>query len=919
MKTYTKTLLTTLPVVIISLALTVATTYYFSKKAMTDLAELWLASRLSEAMDIVKEQEGILHEYGLEQVPASIAKAKLDSGTIMASVEVGRLGYLFAVDRNGIITAHPDERYVGRDMSRESWFQSLTNSQGRVKHVDHNGTNLAMYDYFSPWQWYIFAVDPEREIYGAAKQMKPYLISLGIIASVVLAIALMLLTRRWTGPLGALTKNAEKIGAGDLRSRIDVTTRDEFGRLASVFNSMADNLQQTLTALQYKEEHFRSLIENSSDIIAILDKRGIILYISPSVERTLGYSVEEMIGKEAFEVIRPDNTRRLQHLLDQNTEINSTWGQVELNCRHKNGSWRTLETTTKNLIDHPAVAGLVFNARDITKRKEAEAALQRSHQELENRVVERTAELAAINTKLLKEIDERKRAETALKTNEAKLEAILMASPVGIALVVNGRLDWANKTLYQMLGYEEESLTGQHVAKFYQNQQDYHRINERIHQNIRDGRIGQAQTRWERKDKSAFDCALRALALDTSDPAKGLIFAVSDISEGKRLEAELQRARKMEAVGTLAGGVAHDLNNILSGIVSYPELLLMELDEESPLRQPLKTVKKSGEMAATIVQDLLTMARRGVAVTEVVNLNIIVADQLKTPEFINLKERYPDVEVEIDLAADLANTRGSTAHLSKSIMNLIANGAEAMPTGGKLTIATKNVYLSRPVDGYEKILPGEYVSVMVSDGGVGISRNDIERIFEPFYTKKKMGRSGSGLGMAVVWGTMKDHDGFIDVKSTVGTGTTFTLYLPASGESMAALEAPIPVEAYMGNGETILVVDDTDTQREVARSILEKLHYNVACAASGEAAIAHLKHTPVDLIVLDMIMPQGIDGLETFRQIAAINPRQRVIIASGFSETERVKEAQKLGAGQYIKKPYTIEKIGLAIRKALTG
>jgi CheY-like chemotaxis protein len=373
----------------------------------------------------------------------------------------------------------------------------------------------------------------------------------------------------------------------------------------------------------------------------------------------------------------------------------------------------------------------------------------------------------------------------------------------------------------------------------------------------------------------------------------------------------------MEAIGMLAGGVAHDLNNELSGIVSYPELLLLDLPYDSPLREPITTIQKSGERAATIVQDLLTMARRGVAVTEVVNLNHIINELLKSPEFKKLKTFHPYVDVQTVLANDLMNVKGSATHLSKTIMNLAVNAAEAMPSGGSVTISSENIYIDRPLRGYEHVEEGDYAMIAVADTGIGISAMDRERIFEPFYTKKKMGRSGSGLGMAVVWGTVKDHNGYIDIQSIEGRGTTFTLYFPVTREGTSE-NVHRSIEQFRGRGESVLVIDDSEVQRKVAKSILESLGYTVVTVSGGEEAVAYLMHRPVDLLLLDMIMDPGMDGLDTYRQIIQRHPGQKAIIVSGFSETTRVKEAQRLGAGPYIKKPYSIIKIAAAAKNILT-
>ncbi len=433
------------------------------------------------------------------------------------------------------------------------------------------------------------------------------------------------------------------------------------------------------------------------------------------------------------------------------------------------------------------------------------------------------------------------------------------------------------------------------------------------------------ETQMVSKGGRTFPVFLRADAIkDDAGNIIGLIGVHTDITvqkrserEKRKLEASLQRAEKMEVVGTLAGGVAHDLNNILGGLVSYPDLLLMELPEDSPLRKPVTTIKDSGQKAAAIVDDLLTLARRGVAVSEVANLNDIITEYLTSPEHERLKSFHASVEIESRLETDLLNTLASPVHLSKTIMNLVSNASEALPDGGKVTISTKSQYIDKPVRGYDEVREGDYVVLTVADNGVGISSQDAQRIFEPFYTKKVMGRSGTGLGMAVVWGTVKDHKGYIELKSIQGKGTIFDLYFPVTRKQLEKEKAATSIQEYMGHGQTILVVDDVQEQREIASVLLTQLGYAAHAVSSGEEAVEYVKTNSTDLLVLDMIMDPGIDGLDTYKKIREVCPEQRAIIASGFSETRRVKQAQRLGAGQYIKKPYTLEKIGLAVKTEL--
>ncbi|MBI9087352.1 MAG: response regulator [Desulfobacterales bacterium] len=388
-------------------------------------------------------------------------------------------------------------------------------------------------------------------------------------------------------------------------------------------------------------------------------------------------------------------------------------------------------------------------------------------------------------------------------------------------------------------------------------------------------------------------------------------------AEKLKLQGRLQRAQKMEALGTLAGGVAHDLNNILSGLVGYPDLLLQDLPEDSLLRKPMVTIQQSGQKAAAIVQDLLNLARRGVSDLQVLNFNRIVTEYLESPEFEKMVLYHPGVQVESDLAPDLMLVKGSSVHLFKTVMNLVSNAVEAMPDGGLVRVQTENRYLDRPLGLYDAVTEGEYVVLIVTDDGIGISDDDMERIFEPFYSKKVMGKSGTGLGMAVVWGTVKDHFGYIDARSREGVGTTFTLYFPATRDELKEAPERWSMVDHRGNGETVLVVDDVAEQRDIATAMLEKLGYRADAVTSGEEAVAHVAKGPVDLLVLDMIMEPGMDGLETYMRILEMCPGQKAVIASGFAETARVRKAQGLGAGVYLKKPYRLEALAEAVRSVL--
>jgi signal transduction histidine kinase/ActR/RegA family two-component response regulator len=383
-----------------------------------------------------------------------------------------------------------------------------------------------------------------------------------------------------------------------------------------------------------------------------------------------------------------------------------------------------------------------------------------------------------------------------------------------------------------------------------------------------------------------------------------------------RLEAELVRAQKMELLGRLAGGVAHDLNNVLSGIVSYPDLLLLDLPPDSEMRQPLLNIQEAGCRAAAIVQDLLTLARRGITVREPVQLNDIIQDFLQSLESITLQKKYPDIKLETSLAPDLLLITGSPMHLEKMVMNLIVNAFEAITGPGTIRIRTENRTIEEAVQAYDTVMPGTYVVLTISDDGIGISQENLNRIFEPFYTSKVLGRSGTGLGMTVVWGTVKDHEGFLDVQSGAGKGTTMTVFLPAA---KVEKDHPQPKDPGLqmiirGNGERILLVDDSPEQRSLGHSILSTLGYRATTTESGTEAVAMLAEQNFDLILLDMIMEPDMDGLDTFRRIREIHPDQKVIIVSGYSETRRIREAQKEGVCSVVKKPFTLQEIASAIQ-----
>lgn len=397
----------------------------------------------------------------------------------------------------------------------------------------------------------------------------------------------------------------------------------------------------------------------------------------------------------------------------------------------------------------------------------------------------------------------------------------------------------------------------------------------------------------------------------------GVLGVARDITERENLAIQLQQASKLQAIGRLAGGVAHDLNNILSGIVSYPELILMQLPEKSELRKPIEVMQASGKRASEVVADLLTVARGVAGTREISNLNTLIHQYLDSPEYKNLKARNDRIICTVNLEPELLNLSCSPVHVIKCLMNLATNAVESVSGDGQIQISTHNRHVDSTMVENQNISPGDYVVLRVTDTGTGISEEDVKLIFEPFYTSKQMGRSGTGLGLYIVWTTVQDHQGDIGVVSGAG-GTTIELLFPATREKLTANMDNIQVETLKGHNEKILVVDDESLQREIAGQILQFLGYRVDRVGSGEEAIAYLNETPADLVLIDMLMAPGINGRQTYEEIIKRYPEQKAIIVSGFSEGDDVKATIQLGASGYIKKPYTMNAIGRAVKQALT-
>jgi len=633
------------------------------------------------------------------------------------------------------------------------------------------------------------------------------------------------------------------------------------------------------------------LTDNIQDVIFILDMNLNYLYVSPSVKILWGYEPEKVMNQAHFDAITPFSSDLAMRTLSEFIEL----GKLE----HKEDLSRILQLEIK--------------------RKDGTTVWTETKFSLISDKNQRPFHILGV----MRDITERKQVEKRLMDSEEKFRLLAESSSFAIALHRGEHWIYANRAAEEISGYTEEELYRMNFWDFVH--PDHKEMVKQSGYNRQQGKALPRAYEFKIITKKGVEkwVSLTGNPIQHEDKPTALV-SVMDITERKQAEEEkqkleelLHRAEKMEALGQLAGGVAHDLNNVLGVLSGYSELLLMEIPEGQKTRKHVEKILQSTERGAAIIQDLLTLARRGIIVSDVINLNHVVSDFLKSPVFEKIKDFHPRVTFRTECQETLLNIRGSSVHLEKTLMNLVSNAAEAITETGEVTIRTENRYLDKAIMGYDEVKEGDYAILTVSDTGMGISDENRKKIFEPFYTTKTMGRSGTGLGLSIVWGTVKDINGYIDVQTKIGEGTIFTLYFPITREETILPQQKAPIEQYMGIGETVLVVDDIAEQREVASGLIKKLGYEVHAVSSGDEAVQYLKGNKADILVLDMIMAPGIDGLETYQRVLEVNPKQKVIIVSGFSETNRVRKAQELGSGAYVKKPYLMETIGRAIRDEL--
>lgn len=661
--------------------------------------------------------------------------------------------------------------------------------------------------------------------------------------------------------------------------------RDKDGKIIGALSSGEDitEKKEAEERLRESERRHRTIIHTAMDGFQLFDMNDRILEVNDAYCKMSGYSREELLGMNIID-------------LEADPQANS---------RNRNRQALIAKGENRLVLKHKRKDGTLIDVE-----------ISAQYQQEEKMVVS-----------FLRDITTRKKAEESLREREALLNRSQEMASMGSFVwdMMNNSLIWS-KNMYRIYGCDEENLTENlfDVSNRLMHPQDAKRANREILEMIKKDNIWDTEFRIIRTDGVERIIRSKGEMEINDEGIQVKCFGVNhDITERKQAEKRIKeseeklvRSKKMESLGLLAGGVAHDLNNVLSGIVSYPELLLLDLPEGSKYRKPIETIQDSGMRAVAIVQDLLTIARGVASQKEPLNLNDIIREYKASPEYRKLRQYHPTVDIRTYLSRDLMNINASPIHIRKVIMNLISNASEAIENRGDVTISTRNCYVDHPVKGYEDVTEGEYAVLSVSDQGSGILSEHLERIFEPFFTKKEMGRSGTGLGLAVVWNIVQDHGGYIDVSSN-SSGTAFKIYFPIIRNGKPAEAIPRSIDIYKGNGESVLVIDDEENQREITCKIIETLGYKTEAVSSGEEAVQYLREKSADIILLDMIMTSGMSGRETYKAISKIHPGQKAIIVSGFAETDEVREIQKLGAGRYIRKPLRIYDIAKALREEL--
>ena len=634
-------------------------------------------------------------------------------------------------------------------------------------------------------------------------------------------------------------------------------------------------------ALRESEARFRAMIQSSADMIFIVGPDNRIGYVSPSVTRILGYPPDALVGANAFERVHPDDLAIVREELGQVFDFENDGLPTEFRFRKADGEWVVMEALGSNQMELPSLGGVVITARDITRRKRIEQALRENEENL--RVT-----LASIGDGVIAADTDRcvtrmnPVAETLTGWPAAEAAGKPLATVFSISDIDTRRPieDVANRAL----SAEPALETAPHRLLLSRNGPEY--------------RIAHSG----------------APIRDDSGRIRGIVIVFRDVTEEYALQEELHQSRKMDAVGQLAGGVAHDFNNMLGGIMGAADVLKLKLRDDADFRRFLDMIADSVQRASDLTAKLLTFARK----QSIGSTPVDVHDAVR--EAVSLLENTIDrrIRLESHLDADASVVVGDLSQLQNAFLNLGINAAHAMPDGGTLTFLSRRVDLS-PLDCSTDLFdlrPGSYVEIEIRDTGCGIPAKHLSRIFDPFFTTKPEGK-GTGLGLSAVFGTVRRHGGAVRVYSEEGRGTVFRIWLPVA-EGRAVPAAP-SLEAVSGNGR-VLVVDDEPVMRATAEAILTELGYEVLLAENGREGLARFQetHAEIDLVLLDMIMPE-MNGRDCFLAMREIDPRVRVVLSSGFTLDEDLDDLREKGLRGFVRKPYRVATLSHALADALFG
>ncbi|HUU41556.1 MAG TPA: response regulator [Desulfatiglandales bacterium] len=560
---------------------------------------------------------------------------------------------------------------------------------------------------------------------------------------------------------------------------------------------------------------------------------------------------------------------------------------------------------------------LIRAVRYAIERKGLKKVLQKSHEELERRVAERISELARVNVELRTEITKHKQAREDLQREKEKFRVLVEESPLGVSLIVkDGDYKYVNPKFVDMFGYTlEEIPTGQEwFKKAYPDKEYRNQVISAWITAVEETKVGQARTLiYTATCKDGSKKVIRFLPVMMEEGDQLVIY--EDITEQKKLEAQLIQAQKMEAIGRLAGGVAHDFNNILTVIIGVSELALMKLKQSDPLRQDLEQIKKAGERAASLTHQLLAFSRKQMLQAKVLDLNGVVIDMH------NMLNRLieEDVDLKTILAPELGLVKADPGQIEQVIMNLVVNARDAMPPGGKITIETANVYLNEAY-GREhdvKLKPGPYVMLGISDTGIGMDKETKSHIFEPFFTTKEKD-SGTGLGLSTVYGIVKQTGGYIWAYSEPGQGTTFKIYLPGvSRKAEPVKRIPTSLKGRRGS-ETVLLVEDDDWVRKLTKRTLQEHGYQILEAEHGGEAlrITEKYEEPIHLLFTDVVMP-GMSGRELAERIQSIRPEIKILYMSGYTNNAIIRHGVLTSEVNFIEKPFLPDGLAGKVREVL--